>query len=126
MLTGLHHIALIASDYRRSLSFYTQVLGFELIREVYREERNSWKADLRLNGHYLLELFSFPEPPPRLSYPEAAGLRHLAFSVKELEPCILRLQEAGIQCEPIRLDPHTQKRFVFFYDPDGLPIELYE
>lgn len=126
MLTGLHHIALIASDYKRSLAFYTDVLGFELMHEVYREERNSWKADLCLNGQYLLELFSFPDPPARPSYPEAVGLRHLAFTVEKLEPCMQHLEEAGIAYEPIRLDPYTKKRFMFFTDPDGLPIELYE
>lgn len=126
MLTRLHHIALIVSDYKRSLAFYTDILGFELMHEVYREERNSWKADLCLNGQYLLELFSFPDPPARPSYPEAAGLRHLAFTVEKLEPCMQHLEEAGISYEPIRLDPYTKKRFMFFADPDGLPIELCE
>lgn len=126
MLKGLHHIAIIASDYQRSIDFYTQILGLELISEVYREERQSWKADLALKGEYLIELFSFPNPPPRNSYPEATGLRHLAFSVDDLQASIDHLKDFGIDCEPIRLDPHTKKRFTFLADPDKLPIELYE
>lgn len=126
MLEKLHHIALIASDYQRSLRFYTQILGLELLQEVFREDRQSWKADLGLNGTYLLELFTFPEAPPRPSYPEATGLRHLAFSVKNIELVIDNLAAQGVICEPIRIDPYTQKRFTFLEDPDQLPIELYE
>lgn len=126
MLERLHHVALIASDYRRSLHFYTAVLGLELLSEIYRADRQSWKADLALKGTYLLELFSFPETAIRPSYPEATGLRHLAFGVSQLEKCIHDLEEKGIPCEPIRIDEHTQKRFTFLFDPDLLPIELYE
>lgn len=126
MLEGFHHVALIATDYRRSLHFYTEILGLELLQEVYRAEKQSWKADLGLQGKYLLELFSFPNPPARASYPEAAGLRHLAFGVKALENAIEQLQSKGVICEPIRLDTYTHKRFTFLSDPDGLPIELYE
>lgn len=126
MLKGIHHIAIIASNYERSLHFYTSLLGFELVSAVYREDRQSWKADLSLNGTYLVELFSFPNPPQRASMPEATGLRHLAFSVEQLDKVIQKLESAGIICEPIRTDPYTQKRFTFLFDPDLLPIELYE
>jgi len=125
MLEAIHHVALICTDYDRSRRFYTDILGLELIREVYREERQSWKADLRI-GASQLELFSFPAPALRPSYPEAAGLRHLAFTVDTLEPIIARLEAAGIAVEPVRIDPYTNQRFTFFSDPDGLPLELYE
>jgi len=125
MLKAIHHVALICTDYDRSRRFYTDILGLELIREVYREERQSWKADLRI-GASQLELFSFPAPAVRPSYPEAAGLRHLAFTVDTLEPIIARLEAAGIAVEPVRIDPYTNQRFTFFSDPDGLPLELYE
>ncbi len=125
MLKAIHHVALICTDYDRSRRFYTDILGLELIREVYREERQSWKADLRI-GASQLELFSFPAPALRSSYPEAAGLRHLAFTVDALEPVIARLEAAGIAVEPVRIDPYTNQRFTFFSDPDGLPLELYE
>jgi len=125
MLKAIHHVALICTDYDRSRRFYTDILGLELIREVYREERQSWKADLRI-GASQLELFSFPAPALRPSYPEAAGLRHLAFTVDTLEPVIARLEAAGIAVEPVRIDPYTNQRFTFFSDPDGLPLELYE
>lgn len=126
MLTALHHIAIICSDYRRSKQFYTDVLGFEILQEVYRAERQSYKLDLALNGRYMLELFSFPEPPARPSYPEASGLRHLAFSVDDIESTCNQLAEKGISCENIRTDEFSGKRFTFFSDPDQLPIELYE
>lgn len=126
MLNAVHHIALIVSDYRRSKFFYTEVLGLEILNEVYREERDSYKLDLGLNGQYIIELFSFPSPPPRLSRPEACGLRHLAFSVAALEEEIRRLEARGVPCEPVRVDPITGKKFTFFEDPDGLPLELYE
>ncbi len=125
MLDAIHHVALICSDYQRSRRFYVELLGLPLIREIYREERQSWKADLRI-GTAQLELFSFPDPAPRPSYPEARGLRHLAFSVSALEPVIARLEAAGVAVEPIRIDPYTDQRFTFFSDPDGLPLELYE
>ena len=126
MLNKIHHIAIICSDYERSKAFYLDVLGLEVIREVYREERQSYKLDLGLNGHYVLELFSFPDPPKRPSRPEALGLRHLAFEVDDIESEVRRLEEKGVQVEPIRVDAFTGKRFTFFSDPDDLPIELYE
>lgn len=125
-LKQIHHIAIIASDYQRSKRFYTKVLGLEVVQEVYRKERSSYKLDLALNGQYLIELFSFPDPPKRVSRPEAAGLRHLAFAVSNLEEDIAHLVSHGVEPEPIRVDEHTGKRFTFFSDPDGLPIELYE
>lgn len=125
-LNALHHIAIICSDYKRSKAFYTEVLGFEILSEVYREERDSYKLDLAFHGQYLIELFSFPNPPKRPSHPEAAGLRHLAFSVQNIEMNIQFLKEKGIDVEPVRIDPFTGKKFTFFSDPDGLPLELYE
>ena len=126
MISAVHHIAIICTDYERSKAFYTQVLGLQIVREVYREERRSWKLDLALNGHYIIELFSFPDPPPRPSRPEAQGLRHLAFTVQDIEKTVATLQQEGVVTEPIRVDPYTGKRFTFFTDPDGLPLELYE
>lgn len=126
MLNAVHHIAVIASDYGRSKDFYTRVLGLEILREVYRPERDSWKLDLALKGQYLIELFSFPDPPARVSRPEAAGLRHLAFEVEDLDECVKSLEAKGIICEPVRIDEYTGKRFTFFEDPDRLPLELYE
>jgi glyoxylase I family protein len=126
MLNAIHHIAIICSNYERSKIFYTQVLGMEIVREVYRLERKSYKLDLSLNGQYVIELFSFPDPPPRPSQPEAQGLRHLAFSVTDIEQSIAKLQAHSVVTEPIRIDPYTGKRFTFFADPDGLPLELYE
>ncbi|TRC93148.1 VOC family protein [Mesorhizobium sp. WSM4303] len=125
MLNAVHHIALICSDYDRSRRFYVELLGLDLIREVYREERQSWKADL-LIGSVQLELFSFPAPRMRPSHPEATGLRHLAFAVADLDPVIARLEAANVTVEPIRIDPYTHQRFTFFRDPDELPLELYE
>lgn len=101
-------------------------MGLEIIREVYREERDSYKLDLALNGNYVIELFSFPHPPKRISQPEATGLRHLAFQVENLDNCIAELNSKNIKTEPIRTDEFTGKRFTFFSDPDGLPLELYE
>jgi glyoxylase I family protein len=126
LISAVHHIAIICADYERSKAFYTTVLGLEIIREVYREERRSWKLDLALNGHYIIELFSFPDPPSRPSRPEAQGLRHLAFTVQDIEKTVSVLQQHGVVTEPIRVDPYTGKRFTFFTDPDGLPLELYE
>ncbi|WP_300664545.1 VOC family protein [Fluviicola sp.] len=126
MLKSVHHIAIICSDYERSKRFYTEVLGFEILAENYRSERNSYKLDLILNGVYCIELFSFPEPPKRISRPEASGLRHFAFSVNDIEASINELASKQVACEPIRIDEFTGKRFTFFEDPDGLPIELVE
>ena len=121
----IHHIAIIGSDYQRSRAFYSDILGLPVIREVYREERQSWKCDLDA-GNAQIELFSFPNPPARPSRPEACGLRHLSFSVTDLDKEVARLKAAGVPCEPIRVDPYTDRRFTFFADPDGLPLELYE
>ncbi|MCZ8298405.1 VOC family protein [Flavobacterium sp.] len=126
MLKRIHHIAIICSDYQKSKHFYTEVLGLEIIREVFRKERLSFKLDLALNDVYVIELFSFPNPPARVSRPEACGMRHLAFEVSSLETAIKRLETYNIKTEPIRIDEFTQKRFTFFEDPDKLPIELYE
>lgn len=126
MLNSIHHIAIICSDYKKSKQFYTEFLGLEIIREVYRVERDSYKLDLALKGNYVIELFSFPQPPIRVSQPEARGLRHLAFGVSDLDEEMNRLTILGIQCEPIRTDEFTGKRFTFLADPDDLPIELYE
>lgn len=125
-LRKVHHIAIICSDYSKSKAFYTEILGFKVENEYYREERKSYKTDLSLNGEYVIELFSFPAPPPRHSYPEAVGLRHLAFEVENLDEIVAELQEQGISCEPVRLDEYTGKHFTFLFDPDQLPIELYE
>jgi glyoxylase I family protein len=125
VIRSVHHIALICSDYERSKRFYVETLGLPVIREVFREERDSWKCDLDA-GNAQIELFSFPAPPPRVSHPEAAGLRHLAFTVADIDAEIGRLQAHGIETEPVRVDPHTGQRFTFFADPDGLPLELYE
>lgn len=126
MISAVHHVAIICADYQRSKTFYTQVLGLQVVREVYREERNSWKLDLALADHYIIELFSFPDPPSRPSRPEAQGLRHLAFTVQDMDKAVLQLEQHGVVTEPIRIDPYTGKRFTFFTDPDGLPLELYE
>ena len=126
MLKGVHHIAIICSNYSISKKFYTEVLKLEILKETYREERKSYKLDLALNGNYIIELFSFENPPERTSRPEANGLRHLAFSVENLDAAIQELQSKTIQTEPVRVDPITGKRFTFFEDPDKLPLELYE
>ena len=125
-ILGLHHVAVICSDYGRSKSFYTEVLPFTIICETYRAERDSWKLDLAIPGGGQIELFSFPNPPPRVNRPEAQGLRHIAFSVEDLEAQIADLLSKGIAVEPVRTDELTGQRFTFFADPDGLPIELYE
>lgn len=125
-LRKVHHIAIICSDYARSKAFYTEVLGFSILKETYRPERDSYKLDLALNGEYLIELFSFPNPPARPSRPESAGLRHLAFEVVSLAEELKKLAKKGIIAEPVRIDELTGKRFTFFSDPDCLPIELYE
>ena len=125
-LNRIHHIAIICSDYQKSKLFYTDVLGFTIIKETYREERKSYKLDLALNGEYTIELFSFPDPPQRLSQPEAVGLRHLAFEVDDLEAAVKQLKGKKILAEPLRTDTFTGKRFTFIFDPDNLPIELYQ
>jgi glyoxylase I family protein len=125
-VAGLHHIAIICSDYGRSKRFYTEVLGLSVIAENWRAERQSWKLDLAVPGGGQVELFSFPAPAPRPSRPEAAGLRHLALSVTDIDAEIAALEAAGVAVEPVRVDPYTGARFTFFTDPDGLPLELYE
>ena len=125
-LKNIHHIAIICSDYEKSKQFYTGILGLQIVREVYREERKSYKLDLALNGNYCIELFSFPNPPARPSTPEAQGLRHLAFAVEDLDETVAFLESENIYAEPIRIDEFTQKRFTFIADPDRLPIEFYE
>ncbi len=126
LLAGIHHVAVIASDYTRSRDFYTRILGLEVIAENHRTQRDSWKLDLRLPDGSQLELFSFPHPPARPSRPEACGLRHLAFRVDALDTVVAHLQAEGVACEPIRVDEFTGRRFTFFADPDDLPLELYE
>ncbi len=126
MLNGFHHVAIICSDYTRSKAFYTDVLGFSIIDENYREARDSYKCDLALPDGSQVELFSFPGAPPRPSRPEAQGLRHLAFKVENLNEVIATLNSKGVNCEPVRVDEYTGKQFTFFQDPDGLPLELYE
>lgn len=125
-LLGIHHAAIICSDYARSRDFYVRVLGLRVLAEHFRAARDSWKLDLALPDGAQLELFSFPAPPPRPSRPEAQGLRHLAFRVQSLAPVVARLAADGVACEPIRVDEYTGRRFTFFADPDDLPLELYE
>lgn len=126
MFNHIHHVAVICSDYARSKRFYVETLGFEIVRESYREERRSFKLDLKFGGTCQIELFSFPDPPGRVSRPEACGLRHIAFEVEDIEDTAQGLIAKGIEVEPIRMDVFTNKRFTFFQDPDGLPIEIYE
>ena len=126
MIKRIHHIAIICGDYEKSKKFYTEVLGLTMVNEVYRKERDSYKLDLALNGQYIIELFSFPNPPERVSRPEAKGLRHLCFAVDNIEQEYLDLKNKDITVENIRVDELTGKRFFFFSDPDGLPIEFYE
>lgn len=125
-MQGIHHIAIICSDYDRSKRFYVELLGFPIVRETYREARDSYKLDLQVGEQAQIELFSFPHPPQRPNSPEACGLRHLAFKVADLDATVVDLSAKGIEIEPIRLDELTGKRFTFFKDPDGLPLELYE
>lgn len=125
-LTRFHHAAIISSNYEVSKKFYTETLGLKILAEAYREERNSYKLDLSLPDGTQIELFSFDNPPERLSYPEACGLRHMAFEVENIEACIEELSTKGVSVEPVRIDEYTGQKFTFFPDPDGLPLELYE
>lgn len=125
-LRRIHHVAIIASDYEKSKAFYADILGLPILAEHYRAERRSYKLDLALPDGGQLELFSFPEPPPRPSWPEAAGLRHLAFVVPNVGEALTELRGRGVVVEEERVDEYTGKRFAFFVDPDGLPLELYE
>ncbi len=125
-LNKIHHIAIICSDYQKSKTFYTSVLGLTIIQEIYRQERQSYKLDLALNGEYVIELFSFPNPPKRPSTPEAAGMRHLAFEVNYIQKTRDYLVHQNIAAEAIRIDEFTQKSFFFIADPDNLPVEFYE
>ncbi len=125
-LESIHHVAIICGDYLRSKAFYTDVLGFKVVSEHYRKERDSYKLDLALGDRYMIELFSFPSPPARVSRPEARGLRHLAFAVANIDEAVAWLQLQQVATEPVRIDEYTGKKFTFFSDPDGLPLELYE
>ncbi len=125
-LNSVHHIAIICKDYSASKHFYTEVLGCTIKQEVFRKERNSYKLDLCINGQYCMELFSFPDPPARPSRPEAAGLRHIAFEVDDINETVAALAKHNIIAEPIRIDEFTNKKFTFISDPDDLPIEFYE
>jgi len=126
MITSIHHIAIICSDYAKSKSFYTEVLGLKVVAEHYRAERKSYKLDLALRDQYVIEIFSFPDPPKRASRPEACGLRHLAFAVDDVETSAMELKKKGVVVEATRIDAFTGKKFAFFADPDDLPIEIYE
>lgn len=126
MLQRIHHVAIICSDYAVSRRFYVEILGLTVVAENYRVDRASYKLDLGLPDGGRLELFSFPDAPPRPSYPEARGLRHLAFAVEDVERSRALLESRGVAVEPVRVDPYTQRRFTFFADPDGLPLEIYE
>lgn len=125
-INKIHHVAVICADYTASKHFYTHIMGFTVLAEHYRKERDSYKLDLAVNDSYAIELFSFPNPPQRTSRPEAAGLRHLAFEVDNIDASIQWLESNAINCEPVRIDEFTGKRFTFFADPDGLPLEFYE
>ncbi|OBS13270.1 hypothetical protein ATE49_14555 [Elizabethkingia miricola] len=122
----IHHIAIICSDYQVSKKFYTEILGLNIIREVYREERQSYKLDLAIGDHYVIELFSFPNPPERPSRPESCGLRHLAFAVEDINSKREELIKKGLACEDVRIDEFTDKEFFFTQDPDQLPLEFYQ
>lgn len=126
LLSGVHHVAIICSDYARSRRFYVETLGLRVVSEHYRAERRSYKLNLALPDGVEIELFSFPDPPARVTRPEACGLRHLAFAVNDLDGTIAELGRRGVSTEAIRVDPYTGRRFTFLADPDGLPIELYE
>lgn len=125
-INKIHHIAIICSNYQKSKDFYVNLLGFEIIQETWRKERNSYKLDLRVGSQDQIELFSFVNPPERPNQPESCGLRHLAFEVEDIEQSVTDLLEKGIEVEPIRLDEITGKRYTFFQDPDHLPLEIYQ
>ena len=125
-LNSVHHIAIIVSNIEKAREFYIKKLGFEAIRENYRKERDDWKLDLRVNEHTELEIFAEKNPPKRVNRPEACGLRHLAFRVASVEETVKELDEIGIECEPIRTDTYTGEKMTFFFDPDGLPLEIHE
>ena len=125
-IKAIHHIAILTDDYEKSKTFYTEVLGFKILSETYRAERQSYKLDLSVNGVYQIELFSFPEYKERASFPEQKGLRHLAFAVDNIEESVAELIEKGVNVQGIRTDELTNKKFCFFYDPNGQPLELYE
>ena len=125
-LSMIHHVAIIVSDYEKSKDFYVNKLGFEIIRENFRPQKNDWKLDLRINESTELEIFAPQNPPKRPSYPEACGLRHLAFAVDDIVNTVNELNAIGIECEPISTDEFTNKKMTFFFDPDGLPLELHE
>jgi glyoxylase I family protein len=120
----IHHIAIIASDYEKSKKFYTEILGLKALNEVYRDDRDSYMLDLALNGEYIIELFSFRDPPKRPTYPEATGLRHLAFAVDDVAAALKELQEKGVKTTELQIDTKTGKPMAFFFDPDELPLEL--
>lgn len=124
--TGIHHVAIICSNYQISKSFYVEVLGFSIIKETFRSHRNSYKLDLLVGNGDRIELFSFPNPPKRVNSPEACGLRHLSFEVENIDESVSYLKSQGVQVEEIRIDEITGKRFTFFKDPDDLPLEIYE
>ena len=125
-LNSVHHIAIIVSDIEKAREFYIYKLGFEVVRENYRKERDDWKLDLRVDEHTELEIFAEKNPPKRVNRPEACGLRHLAFRVESIEETVNELAEMGIECEPIRTDSYTGEKMTFFFDPDGLPLEIHE
>lgn len=128
-LNAIHHVAIIVSDIQAAKDFYVHKLGFEVIRENYRDQRKDWKLDLKIGDGaetVELEIFAEPNPPKRVSRPEACGLRHLAFHVEDIEEVVSELEKLGIECEPIRYDDYTHKKMTFFFDPDGLPLELHE
>lgn len=125
-LNSVHHIAIIISDIKKAKEFYVEKLGFEVVRESYRKERDDWKLDLRIDEHTELEIFAEKNPPKRVNRPEACGLRHLAFRVESVEETVKELAEMGIECEPIRTDSFTGEKMTFFFDPDGLPLEIHE
>lgn len=125
-INKIHHVAIICSDYEKSKDFYVNKLGFEIEKETYREERDSYKLDLKVAGVYQIELFSFPNPPERVNAPEARGLRHLAFEVDDVEETVKELNKLGIETEPVKIDNLTGKKYTFFSDPDKLPLEIYE